>query len=111
MRASERGVKKGKKSNTERSAHLFFFFTEVKTFALSSDSRHAHPTRSPDLSISRVFSQPEKNKQRNPKKKKKKRKLPQSTQKLRLVSHTLAAKSPQGRGGDEAECLLVAVKS
>ena len=42
---------------------------------------------------------------------KKKKKLPQSTQKPRLVSHTLAAKSPQGRGGDEAECLLVAVKS
>lgn len=42
---------------------------------------------------------------------KKEKKLPQSTQKPRLVSHTLAAKSPQGRGGDEAECLLVAVKS
>lgn len=40
-----------------------------------------------------------------------KKKLPQSTQKPRLVSHTLAAKSPQGRGGDEAECLLAAVKS
>lgn len=38
-------------------------------------------------------------------------KRPQSTQKPRVVSHTLAAKSPQGRGGDEAECLLVAVKS
>ena len=64
---------------------------------LHARSRHTHPTRSPDLSISHVFSQPEKN-------------LPQSTEKPRLVSHTLAAKSPQGRGGDEAECLLVTVK-
>lgn len=35
----------------------------------------------------------------------------QSTWKPRLVSHTLAAKLPQGRGGDEAECLLATVKS
>lgn len=70
---------------------------EKKIQKKQQQKRHTHPTHSPDLSIRHVFSQPAK--------------LPQSTQKPRLVSHTLAAKSPQGRGGDEAECLLVAVKS
>lgn len=37
--------------------------------------------------------------------------LPRSTHKPGLVSHTLAAEAPQGRGGDEAEWLLEAVKS
>lgn len=59
-------------------------------------TRRSHPTLAPnpDLSVSFVCS--------------KTAKLPQSTQTPELVSHTLAAKSPQGRGGDEAECILVA---
>lgn len=98
MRASERSIQM-----SEQSVHLFCKVRPTRGETLIRArmiwrERHAHPTRSPDLSISHVFSQPEK-------------KLPQSTQKPRLVSHTLAAKSPQGRGGDEAECLLVAVKS
>lgn len=60
-------------------------------------TRHTHPTRSPDLSISHVFTQPEKKQKKN---------CPNQ----HGSRGTLAAKSPQGRG-DEAECLLVAVKS
>lgn len=55
------------------------------------------PRGSPDLSVCGAFRQPAQ--------------LPRWTRKPRRVSHTLAAQSAQGRGGDEAECLLAAVKS